>query len=125
MTLCCQREQQLNARIDIVALAQAKAEIRDLVERDFKRKSSHSRKRHARFLENHASSTVTTITVQPTRDGDLNDSKMLTRFTQVIPTPAQPDTFTDDEVLPVFEANLDLPHVPVKENKCAETQQSE
>src|SRR5271157_479723 len=26
---------------------------------------------------------------------------------------AQPDAFTDDEILPVFEADLDLPHLPV------------
>src|SRR5207244_2429495 len=41
------------ARTDIVALAQAKAEIRALVERDFNRKSTRGRKRHARFLEDH------------------------------------------------------------------------
>lgn len=39
-------QRQLNARTDIVALAQAKAEIRALVERDFNRKSTHGRKRH-------------------------------------------------------------------------------
>jgi hypothetical protein len=33
-------QRQLNARTDIVALAQAKAEIRALVERDFNRKST-------------------------------------------------------------------------------------
>ena len=46
-------QRQLNARTDIVALAHAKAEIRALVERDFNRKSTHGRKRHARFLEDH------------------------------------------------------------------------
>ena len=46
-------QRQLNARTDIVALAQAKAEIRALVERDFNRKSTRGRKRHARFLEDH------------------------------------------------------------------------
>jgi hypothetical protein len=25
----------------------------------------------------------------------------------------RPDAFTDDEILPVFEADLDLPHMPV------------
>ena len=43
-------QRRLNARTDIVALAHAKAEIRALVERDFNRKSTHGRKRHARFL---------------------------------------------------------------------------
>ncbi len=28
------------------------------------------------------------------------------------PPEARPDAFTEDEVLPVFEANLDLPHMP-------------
>ena len=46
-------QRQLDARTDIVALAQAKAEIRALVERDFNRKSTRGRKRHARFLEDH------------------------------------------------------------------------
>jgi putative transposase len=44
-------QRQLNARTDIVALAQAKAEIRALVERDFNRKSTRGRKRYARFME--------------------------------------------------------------------------
>jgi putative transposase len=121
-------QQQLSARTDIVALAQAKAEIRDLVERDFKRKSTHGRKRHARFLEDHASSTAATITVRPACDGDFNDSKMLPVSAKVIPAPpaaAQLDAFTDDEVLPVFEANLDLPCVPTGESEAPETQQSE
>jgi putative transposase len=41
-------QRQLDARTDTVALAQAKAEIRALVERDFNRKSTRGRKRHAR-----------------------------------------------------------------------------
>ncbi len=48
----------LHARTDIVALARAKAEIRALVERDFNRKSTRGRKRHARFMEDHACATV-------------------------------------------------------------------
>ena len=47
-------QRQLDARTDIVALAQAKAEIRALVERDFNRKSTRGRKRHARFMEDHS-----------------------------------------------------------------------
>src|SRR5207249_8757547 len=47
-------QRQLNARTDIVALAEAKADIRALVERDFNRKSTRGRKRHARFLEDHS-----------------------------------------------------------------------
>lgn len=45
----------LQARTDMVALAQAKAEIRALVERDFNRKSTRGRKRRARFMEDHSS----------------------------------------------------------------------
>ena len=50
-------QRQLDARTDIVALAQAKAEIRALVERDFNRKSTRGRKRHARFMEDHTAAT--------------------------------------------------------------------
>ena len=52
---------QLDARTDIVALAQAKAEIRALVERDFNRKSTRGRKRHARFMEDHRAGTTSDI----------------------------------------------------------------
>jgi len=44
----------LNDRTDPLALAQAKADIRALVERDFNRKSTRGRKRHARFLEDYS-----------------------------------------------------------------------
>jgi putative transposase len=43
-------QRQLDSRTDMLALAQAKAEIRELVDRDFHRKSTRGRKRHARFL---------------------------------------------------------------------------
>ena len=39
--------------------------------------------------------------------------------------PALPDAFNDDEILPVFEANLDLPHMPAEANRSPETQQAE
>src|SRR5207249_6875154 len=54
-------QRQLNARTDIVALAQAKAEIRALVERDFNRKSTRGRKRHARFMEDHSTGTTADV----------------------------------------------------------------
>ena len=54
-------QRQLNARTDIVALAQAKAEIRALVERDFNRKSTRGRKRHARFMEDHTAGTTSDV----------------------------------------------------------------
>ncbi len=50
-------QRQLNGRTDVVALAQAKAEIRALVDRDFNRKSTRGRKRHARFMEDHTRAT--------------------------------------------------------------------
>jgi len=39
------------------------------------------------------------------------------------PEPTQIDTFSDDQVLPVFEANLDLPRVPVELVEPAEMRQ--
>ncbi len=117
-------QRQLNARTDIVALAQAKAEIRTLVERDFNRKSTHGRKRHARFLENHSGNPVPAINVKPTCDVNPCHSEV-TSVAAVLPVedvrpeaspaphpePSQSDAFLDDEVLPVFEASLDLPLV--------------
>jgi len=115
-------QQQLSARTDIVALAQAKAEIRSLVERDFKRKSTHGRKRHARFLQDHSSETAATITLQPACNEYLNDSEVMPMSARVMPAPgrapAQLVDFTDDEVLPVFEANLDLPRLPIGESEA-------
>ena len=70
-------QRQLNARTDIVALAQAKAEIRALVERDFNRKSTRGRKRHARFMEDHATATVSeAANAQPAADGNPDVSEM-------------------------------------------------
>ena len=91
-------QRQLNIRTNIVALAQAKAEIRALVERDFSRKSTRGRKRHARFMENHASS--------PPIDQTMNQPTL--HFVPDTPH-GQLDVFADDEILPVFEAALDLP----------------
>jgi putative transposase len=99
-------QRQLNARTDIVALAQAKADIRALVERDFKRKSTHGRKRHARFLENHSSN------VRPMSDTVDHFHVSAEANAVTNQTPNQPDVFTDDDVLPVFEANFDLPRLP-------------
>jgi hypothetical protein len=116
-------QRQLNARTDIVGLAHAKAEIRALVERDFNRKSTHGRKRHARFLENHAVPGPA-VAARPACDGNPGDAEVLSvsavrtregeemlREASPVPSEARPDAFTDDEVLPVFEANLDLPHM--------------
>ena len=64
---------QLDARTDIVALAQAKAEIRALVERDFNRKSTRGRKRHARFLEDHTAGTTSgAVSAEIVADGTSN-----------------------------------------------------
>ena len=120
-------QRQLNARTDIVALAHAKAEIRALVERDFNRKSTHGRKRHARFLENHSGNPVPAINVKPACDVNPCNSEVISvaavrpiedgrpeASPAAHPEPSQRDAFLDDEVLPVFEANLDLPRVPVE-----------
>lgn len=120
-------QRQLNARTDLVALAQAKAEIRALVERDFNRKSARGRKRHARFLEDHAGKSSATISIQPApkENSDHCDVTLVcaTPFTEDAPaeasstprpTSVRSALFSDDEILPVFEASLDLPTVPAE-----------
>jgi len=108
---------QLNARTDVVALGQAKAEIRALVERDFIRKSTRGRKRHARFMENHSSTlpldqpaNQATLTVPP--EGTLLGRSVVHSPPEVHVAPDTPtiqlEVFADDEILPVFEAALDL-----------------
>ncbi|HYM74864.1 MAG TPA: Mu transposase C-terminal domain-containing protein [Candidatus Dormibacteraeota bacterium] len=116
-------QRQLNARTDIVALAQAKAQIRALVERDFNRKSTRGRKRHARFLEDHTGNAVPAITIQPPFGENPTHCEVTSvcairiaeaeASPEVRPVPSPSDVFSDDEVLPVFEANLELPRVPV------------
>lgn len=120
-------QRQLNARTDIVALAQAKAEIRALVERDFNRKSTRGRKRHARFLEDYSTTAVSAMSIQAVGEGDPDSSQgrsyLADRTVEDQQMPAEgspaptartvgPAAFTDDEVLPVYEADLDLPHQP-------------
>jgi putative transposase len=99
-------QRQLNERTDIVALAQAKAQIRALVERDFNRKSTRGRKRHARFMEDHTPATtadvVSVVVVgNGTAEADTPPERPSCRW----------DAFVDDETLPVFEADLDMPHL--------------
>jgi Mu transposase, C-terminal len=133
-------QRQLNARTNIVALAQAKAEIHALVERDFYRKSTYGRKRHARFLEDHTDGTGPDVTLQPACEGNLHHSetrpvlaadtgqcKQVKTEARPWPDPATapPDAFTDDEVLPVFEASVDSPYVPIQDNETPETEQIE
>jgi hypothetical protein len=100
-------QQQLKGRTDLVALAQAKAEIRALVERDFKRKQTQGRKRHARFLAGHSNTPPSAdercfdvVVAQSDSCLEPNPQKAA-----VVPTPA-----TDD--LPLFESGLDLPRLP-------------
>jgi putative transposase len=126
-------QRQLNARTDLVALAQAKAEIRALVERDFNRKSAQGRKRHARFLEDHAGKSSATITILPASEESSNHCEVT--LVSAIPITESPpaetsstphsasvrsDLFSDDEILPVFEASLDLPMVPAEVGEPAE-----
>jgi putative transposase len=99
-------QHRLNARTDMVALAQAKAEIRALVERDFNRKSTHGRKRHARFLEAHNSAPILEVAVVELPQ--LTEASITTS-----PPAAELATIADDRILPVFEAGFDLPHLPV------------
>jgi putative transposase len=109
-------QRQLDARTDIVALAQAKAEIRALVERDFNRKATRGRKRHARFMEDHTaaptSHAVAADGVGQTADDAGEHPKPLTEANPAPETPSpRRGDFVDDEVLPVFEADLDLPRL--------------
>lgn len=101
-----------------MALAQAKAEIRALVERDFNRKTTHGRKRHARFLEDHTSYPVPPVAIHATTEAVAGNSEL---SSVLRPAPALPEAFSDDEVLPVFEANFDLPTVPIELHDSAET----
>ena len=126
-------QHQLHGRTDIVALAQAKAEIRALIDRDFNRKSTRGRKRHARFLEDHTKAILSErATNQPALTG--SPSGELPRGSGMYPplteqteedahpsrevgsapdrTAGHPSVFADEEILPVFEAALDLPHSP-------------
>jgi putative transposase len=127
-------QQQLNDRTDIVALAQAKAEIRALVERDFNRKTTSGRKRQARFLAPHGTNehsetpqnslppivsgaggntkTSSSRGAQEPLTSDCNpvDKPSVLRTTGVQDSIAPTsEFFRDEDVLPVFEANLDLP----------------
>jgi putative transposase len=119
---------QLRGRTDFVALAKAKAEIRALVDRDFNRKSTHGRKRHARFMEDHtiAATHQPAPTGPPTNEGlggldverHLTDDKADCQQPSSEATPltlapsSRLELFSDDEILPVFEAGLDLPQPP-------------
>ena len=120
-------QRQLDSRTDIVALAQAKAEIRALVERDFNRKSTRGRKRHARFMEDHSARTASDVVgveivgngtadcreTEPHPADDIGERPKLAA--EVAPTAGPPATrrnvLADDEILPIFEADLDLPHL--------------
>jgi len=118
---------QLNGRTDIVALAQAKAEIRALVDRDFSRKSTRSLKRHARFMEDQRRATpsdgaTNQLGIQsPPNDRVIREVPSAAEGqppspgVSAAPTPitVSRDAFTDDEILPVFEAGFDLPRSPV------------
>ncbi|MGB6721640.1 MAG: hypothetical protein WBE72_12650, partial [Terracidiphilus sp.] len=100
--------ERLNARTDTLALAQAKAEIRAFIDRDFHRKSTRGRKRHARFLSEPSPQLSTTETLEnpgirlvPPKDMPVVGAT---------PNAIAPSYFQDDETLPVYEAGFDLPH---------------
>jgi putative transposase len=106
-------QRQLDARTDIVALAQAKAEIRALVERDFNRSATRGRKRHARFMEDHTAATSSEVVgVKVTADDVGGHPRPPGEVDSTPRTPyARRDVLGDDEILPVFEADLDLPRL--------------
>jgi hypothetical protein len=102
-------QRQLNRRTDIVALAEAKAEIRRLVERDFNRKSTRGRKRHARFMADHSNTGISPM-ISPALPV-TNPNDCTTQSSIAAPGLA----LSDEEVLPVFEADFDLPLSPVRD----------
>src|SRR5260370_40704272 len=99
----------------------------ELGERDFKRKSARGSKCHARFLEDHTAGPTSGANGAEIVSGDAREP----RETQPHPAedagerpkppaepgpppeprPARRDAFGDDEALPVFEADLDLPRL--------------
>jgi len=130
-------QRQLDARTDILALAQAKAEIRALVDRDFNRKSTRGRKRYARFMEDHTPATATEM-VSPglVSNSSAEHQETIPRRTddagnprqQPVETPSAPDplpalleAFADADILPVFEADLDLPHLAMSVTVAKDT----
>jgi putative transposase len=121
-------QRQMHARTDIVALAQAKAAIRTLVERDLNRKSTRGRRRHARFMEEHTPVTrLEVAAVEAGSDGPLASreahSPVAHRTLEALSTPDPAESNGDggdDTVLPVFEASCDLPHVPVAPTAASE-----
>jgi len=108
-------QRQLDARTDIEALAQAKAEIRALVQRDFNRKSTRGRKRHARFMEDHTVAIIPDVVSAEIVGHTAEDAGEHPKPPDVDPAPQAPsphhDAPADDEILPVFEADLDLPRL--------------
>jgi putative transposase len=104
-------QERLNARTDLLALAQAKAEIRALVDRDFHRKSTRGRKRHARFLSEPTTNHFAMAALEnPTTT--FATQKQDSIFVET-PGAVRPNLFQDDEILPVYEADFDLPHLPL------------
>ncbi len=105
-------QRRIEGRTDMLALAQAKAEIRSLVDRDFHRKSTHGRKRHVRFLSEPALPASTTEALaNPWSELNRRQQQPSPKSITVNSVPSA--LFSDDEMLPVFEANLDLPHPPI------------
>lgn len=85
---------RLLQRTDIAALAQVKADIRELIERDLNRKSLRLHKRHARFQQERNSDDILPQMPPPAPIKRSIDS----------------DSFDPDEAdLPIYEADLTLP----------------
>ena len=88
------------------------------MERDFNRKSTRGRKRHARFMEDYTTATPSEVaSAEPvgsgnpeSRDDPGEHQKPPAGESPAPKPPACLNAFTDDEILPVFEADLDLPH---------------
>lgn len=96
-------QRELKGRTDTAALAQAKAEIRALIDHDLHRKSTRLHKRHARFSESDTTPTIS----QPV---STESCSLHAQPAPAISEITHSNVFVDDpDELPVYEAGLNLP----------------
>ncbi|MEO8053120.1 MAG: Mu transposase C-terminal domain-containing protein [Acidobacteriota bacterium] len=107
-------QRQMDSHTDLLALAQAKADIRALVERDFNRKSTRGRKRYARFMEDHSKSwwDEGVSGISPDRQPNAACSPAPSDMKPEPDASSIAVSVTSDDILPVFESGLDLPRLP-------------
>lgn len=108
-------QHRLNSRTDLLELAKAKAELRALVERDFIRKSTRGRRRHARFIgdSQKTPSEEAGQTLHSEQEPQIGDLQEVAESPLCLPGwTAAASNVADDETPPALEADLDLPLSP-------------